>query len=183
VELGGIRRIVLGHADCDHRGAAPALKVPVYTHELEADAARADGPRRDYWDLSQLNPFARREYPVLFKLWDGGAVDVAGTVAEGDEIAGFKVVDFPGHAPGLIGLFREEDGLALCSDTLYTLDVESGIPGGPRVPNAAFNHDTEQARASLLKLADLEPKIVWAGHAGPVSGTDVVGQLRRAAGG
>ncbi|MFL5862157.1 MAG: hypothetical protein ACJ780_15480 [Solirubrobacteraceae bacterium] len=39
----------------------------------------------------------------------------AGTVAEGDEIAGFEVVDPPGHAPGLIGLFRRSDGLALIS--------------------------------------------------------------------
>lgn len=44
----------------------------------------------------------------------------------------------------------------------------------------AFDVDTEQARASIRKLADLGPAVVWAGHAGPVTG-DVAGQLRQAA--
>jgi hypothetical protein len=50
------------------------------------------------------------------------------------------------------------------------------------VPHAAFNQDTERARASIRKLADLEPSAVWAGHADPVTG-DVRGQLERAAAG
>src|SRR6202000_947968 len=51
-------------------------------------------------------------YPMLLRRWHGGAVKVAGTVAEGDEVAGFRVLHFPGHAPGLIGLWRESDRLA-----------------------------------------------------------------------
>ena len=47
------------------------------------------------------------------------------TVAEGDEVAGFRVHHFPGHAPGLIGLWRESDRLALVSDTVY-LATRSG---------------------------------------------------------
>jgi hydroxyacylglutathione hydrolase len=179
--LGGIRRVVLGHADCDHRGAAAGLAAPVYTHPLEVEAARSPAPQRAYWDLRKLAPHARLLYPGLFRFWDGGALEVAGTVREGDEIAGFRVVDLPGHAPGLIGLLREEDGLAICSDVLYTLNVETGIPGPARVPHPAFNHDTEQARQSLLKLAQMAPRVVWAGHARPVSGSDVPDQLIRAA--
>ena len=45
--------------------------------------------------------------PRLTRLWDGGPVQVEGTVSEGDDIAGFQVVAFPGHAPGMIGLWRE----------------------------------------------------------------------------
>ena len=33
-------------------------------------------------------------------VWDGGPVHVDGTVREGDRLAGFGVVDLPGHAPG-----------------------------------------------------------------------------------
>ena len=113
-------------------------------------------------------------------VWDGGPVQIAGTVEEGDEIAGFRVVHLPGHAPGLIGLWRESDRLALVSDCFYTLDVETTRKGAPRVPHAAFNYDTEQARASIRKLAALDPATVWAGHAGPLTG-DVAGQLERAA--
>jgi glyoxylase-like metal-dependent hydrolase (beta-lactamase superfamily II) len=102
-------------------------------------------------------------------------------VTEGEEIAGFRVVELPGHAPGLIGLFREEDRLALVSDCVYTIDPQTGIKGAARVPHPAFNADTEQARDAIRKLAELEPAIAWAGHAEPVSGDDVAGQLRHAA--
>ena len=112
-------------------------------------------------------------------MWDGGAVEIAGTVEEGDEVAGFRVIELPGHAPGLIGLFRESDRLALVSDCFYTLDPQTGIKGRARVPHPAFNISTEQAAASILKLAELEPSAAWAGHAEPVRG-DVVSQLRQA---
>jgi steroid delta-isomerase-like uncharacterized protein len=180
VRLGGIKRIVLGHVDCDHRGAAPAVGAPVYCHPAEQDAAVSDSPYRDYWDFMKLAPYARRIYPKLLASWDGGAVRVDGTVHEGDEIAGFKVIELPGHAPGLIGLFRESDRLALVSDCFYTVDPQTGIKGDARVPHAAFNVDSEQARASIRKLAGLEPSAAWAGHTEPVTG-DVRGQLERAA--
>ena len=179
--LGGIKRVVLGHADCDHRGAAPALKAPVYTHANEVEAAQSPAHRRPYWDLGKLPARVRPVYPLLFRSWDGGAVEVAGRVAEGDEIAGFRVVELPGHAPGLIGLFRAEDGLALCSDALYTVNAETGLPCGPRLPHPAFNLDPTRASASLLKLAALEPRVVWAGHSRPVAGPGVAERLVTAA--
>ena len=46
--LGGIRRIVLGHAHPDHRGTAPAFGVPVLCHPAEVQDAEGDGGRR-YW--------------------------------------------------------------------------------------------------------------------------------------
>jgi steroid delta-isomerase-like uncharacterized protein len=178
--LGGINRIVLGHVDCDHRGSAPALDAPVFCHPAEVAAAETDSPYRDYWDFTKLAPHARRIFPKVLATWDGGAVKVAGVVQEGEEVAGFRVLHLPGHAPGLIGLFRESDRLALVSDCFYTLDPQTGIKGSARVPHAAFNVDTEQARDSIRKLAALEPSIAWAGHAEPVSG-DVRSQLEHAA--
>jgi glyoxylase-like metal-dependent hydrolase (beta-lactamase superfamily II)/predicted ester cyclase len=178
--LGGIKRVVLGHADADHRGAAPGLGAPVFCHPAEREAAESPNPLRPYWHFDQLSPVGRFLFPRLLPAWDGGAVSVAGTVDEGDEIAGFKVVNLPGHAPGLIGLLRESDRLALVSDCFYTLDPQTGKKGGPRVPHPAFNDDTAQARRSIAKLAELEPAVAWAGHADPVTG-DVRAQLERAA--
>ena len=178
--MGGLKRIVLGHAHADHRGAAPGLGAPVSCHPDEvADAESPDEP--DYANYEQLeSPLARRAMPGLIKQWDGGPVKIADTVSEGDDVAGFEVKHFPGHAHGLIGLWRESDRLALVSDTLYTLDVQTGKFGGPRVPHRFYNHSTEQARESVRKLAALEPRQVWAGHANPVTG-DVAGELERAA--
>jgi glyoxylase-like metal-dependent hydrolase (beta-lactamase superfamily II) len=181
--LGGIRRVVLGHADADHRGAAPGLGAPVYCHPAERLAAESPSSFREYWDLSKLPSWARAVYPKLMRHWDGGPVEIAGTVEEGDEVAGFTVVGLPGHAPGQIGLFRESDRLALVSDCFYTLDVQTGIRGAPAAPHPALTQNAEQARDSIRKLAALDPATAWPGHARPVAGADVEGQLRHAAGG
>ncbi len=178
--LGGIRRVVLGHADADHRGAAPGLHAPVYCHPAERAAAESPEHHRPYWDRAKLDPRGRTVLWRLIATWDGGPVHIAGTLNEGDEVAGFTVVHLPGHAPGLIGLFRESDRLALVSDTVYTLDPQSGRRQPAHVPHPAFNQDTEQARASIRKLATLDPASVWAGHADPVTG-DVAAQLEAAA--
>jgi len=54
------------------------------------------------------------------------------------------------------------------------------VRGGPSLPHPAFNDDTELARASVRRLAQLDPMVVWTGHAGPVTG-DVAAVLDRAA--
>jgi len=177
--LGGIKRVVLGHADADHRGAAPALAAPVYCHEADRAAAESPEHYRDYWDRSKLDARGRTVLWRLISTWDGGPVEIAGTLTDGDQIAGFSVVHLPGHAPGLIGLFRASDRLALVSDAIYTLDT-SGRKEPAHVPHPAFNQDTEQARQSIGTLAALDPATVWAGHADPVTG-DVRAQLERAA--
>ncbi len=120
-------------------------------------------------DLSQL-PVApvRWIYPTLLRRWDGGAVKIAGTVSEGDEVAGFRVIHFPGHAPGLIGLWRESDRVALVSDVVYLVDsarLGRRCPKGEAsVPHPAWAWDHAKAKESVRKLAALEPTVVCAGH-------------------
>jgi hydroxyacylglutathione hydrolase len=158
------------------------LGAPVLCHPDEVADAEGSGGFR-YWPegLVGLPTPQRQIHRLLHRYaWDGGPVKIAGTVSEGDEVAGFRVIELPGHAPGLIGLYRESDGLALCSDTIYTLDIETGRKGGPRIPHPAFDADTDVARDSIRKLADIGPRVVWAGHCDPVSG-DVAAQLRAAA--
>ena len=177
--LGGITRLVLGHEHPDHRGIAPGLGVPVYCHaDGKADAETNGGEH--YFDWSKLRQPTRTVMPRLLKIWDGGPVKIEGTVAEGDDVAGFEVIHIPGHAPGQIALWRTSDRLALVSDCFYTLDINTGRKGHPRLPHRAFNQDTEQARASIRKLAALEPAAAWPGHTDPITG-DVKAQLEHAA--
>ena len=184
-KMGGIKRILLGHGHGDHRGAAPGAGAPVWCHVDERGDAEGDGGQ-SYFDYSKL-PVMTKAGPVralmpklVQTVWDGGPVRIEQTVTEGDTVAGFEVVHLPGHAPGLIGLWRESDRLALVSDCFYTLDPTTGEFGHPRVPHIAFNQDHEQAKASIRKLAALEPSTAWAGHADPVTG-DVRSQLETAA--
>jgi steroid delta-isomerase-like uncharacterized protein len=180
-QLGGLTRIVLGHGHTDHRGTAPAFDVPVLCHADEVADAEGSGGWR-YWDpeLRFLNPLHRRIHKLFHaRAWDGGPVRITGTVAEGDDVAGFRVVHLPGHAPGLIALWRERDRLALTSDVFYTIDMW-GRDREPALPLDGYNLDTEQARASLRRLAALEPATAWPGHAKPVTG-DVRAKLEAAA--
>lgn len=177
--LGGITRIVLGHAHVDHRGAAPYLGRDVFCHPSERSDAESDGGRH-YQDLDKLKPPARWVYQRLMPMWDGGPVTIAGTIEEGDDVAGFEVVHIPGHAPGQIALWRERDRLALVSDCFYTVDVYTGLRCSPRPAHDAFMLDPREARASIRKIAALEPAAAWAGHADPVVG-DVRTALERAA--
>jgi glyoxylase-like metal-dependent hydrolase (beta-lactamase superfamily II) len=105
---------------------------------------------------------------ILHRRWDGGAVKIADTIEEGDEVAGFKVFHFPGHAPGLIGLWRESDRLMLSTDTIYMVDSMrlKALPDDecPTVPHRVWNWDHDAAKESVRKLATLEPRTVWTGH-------------------
>ncbi len=146
--LGGINRIVLGHADADHRGTASGLGVPVFCHPLEVEAAGSDEPLRTYHRLDKLGIPARYVYRHLLRFWDGGAVEIAGTVAEGDDVSGFRVVHLPGHAPGLIGLFRESDGVALTSDCFYVIDPETVAQEAARAAGRRVQRGRPSRRAS-----------------------------------
>jgi hydroxyacylglutathione hydrolase len=168
--LGGINRVVLSHAHVDHRGSAPYLDAPVYCHPADKADAEGDGGLH-YADTSRLGFIpARLAMPGLLKYWDGGPVEIAGTVDEGDDISGFKVLHFPGHSPGQIALFRERDRLALSGDVFYTLNIQTSLKKPPQLPHDAFNWDPKQTRESLLRLASLEPSVAWPGHADPVRG-------------
>jgi hydroxyacylglutathione hydrolase len=177
--LGQIKRVILGHAHPDHRGAAPYLAAPILCHPDEKADAESDRGQH-YFDLSKLDIPSRYVMPVLLRRWDGGPVIIAGTLEEGESVAGFEVLHVPGHAPGLIALWRESDRLILTSDLFYTLDPQTGRHTPPSLPHSAFNLDGEQARASLLRVAEMEPQAAWPGHADPIVG-DVAEELMRAA--
>jgi hydroxyacylglutathione hydrolase len=176
---GGLRRVVLGNAHPDHRGGAPALRVPAFCHADERPDAEGDGGVH-YFDYGRLPFPASRLTPTFMRSFDGGPVEISDTLAEGDEVAGFRVVELPGHAPGLIGLFRDADALALVSDCVYMTSMW-GRPQPVAVPLDAYNLDTAQARESVRRLAALRPRAVWPGHRGPLAGPGVVTELERAA--
>ena len=177
---GGIQRVLLSHGHTDHRGVAPALGVAVLCHPLEVQDAEGSGGFR-YWppDLAGLPTPQRQIHRLLHRYAYGGPVEIAATVDEGDQIAGFRVIHLPGHAPGLIGLWREADRLALVSDCFETIDLW-GRDCPAHVPEPTYNLNTEQARESMRRLAALEPAAAWPGHGKPLTG-DVRAQLVQAA--
>lgn len=177
--LGGATRVVLGNAHADHRGGARGIGAPVHCHADDRADAESDGGEH-YFDFGLLPLVARPIVPRLFRGMDGGPLEVAATVAEGDRVGDFAVVHLPGHSPGLIGLWRERDRLALCNDAFTLFHPLAPLPGRrARIPHPAVSWSTEQARASAAKLAALAPATAWPAHFGPVTG-DVAARLRAA---
>jgi hydroxyacylglutathione hydrolase len=175
--LGGATRVVLGNPHADHRGGASAIGAPVHCHADDRADAEGDGGEHDF-DFGRLPLFSRPLTRRVMRSFDAGPVAVAGTVAEGDRVGDFEVVHLPGHSPGCIGLWRAADRLALTNDCFALFHPALPYPGRrPRVPHAAFNWSTERCRASIVKLAGLEPATAWPAHFGPLTG-DVAAQLR-----
>jgi glyoxylase-like metal-dependent hydrolase (beta-lactamase superfamily II) len=86
---------------------------------------------------------------------------------EGDEVAGFNVLDVPGHSPGHVAYWRERDRVLIAGDVLNNMDLRTGIPG-LHEPPVAFTNDPARNRESARKLAALGPALVCFGHGPPL---------------
>jgi len=182
-ELQGVEisMVALTHVHPDHQGVAKdvcqARGVPLACH---ADDVAAMEGTRPVQEAQAENPINK----VIRALWQGPPYKVERVLAEGDEVAGFRVIHFPGHAPGLIGLWRERDRVVLVSDTVYLVDSGRLKPlpeGEASVPHPAWAWDHEQAKASVRKLAALDPAVVGAGHEAPLRGESLRATLEQAA--
>ena len=142
--LGGINRIVLGHADVDHRGGGDrARRARCSATRPSASSRRGRRrparlpPRSSCCRLPRAGSTRR-----CSSYWDGGPVRSPGRSTRATTSAGFRVVHLPGHAPGLIALFRERDRLALTTDssTCSTSDTGLHAAAGARAPRVQPGH-------------------------------------------
>jgi hydroxyacylglutathione hydrolase len=170
-----VRALALTHAHGDHAGGAKkvcaAREIPYWVPEGDAAAAAAGRP-------VVRESFGPARGPLaLANGWPGRAPD--SLLSEGAEVAGFTVLDAPGHTPGHVIYWREADRVAIAGDVFFNLNLLTLRPG-LRPPPKAFTPDPERNRESMRRLAGLEPEIVCFGH-GPVLRTDAAATLRSAA--
>ena len=154
----------LTHAHPDHQGASHAvcerLAVPFWVGERDVDAAENPaliGQRQP------SHPLAR----FFYRTCTGRGHPVDRRLAEGDDVAGFRVIDVPGHSAGHVAFWRESDGVLVLGDVVNTADPLTLIPG-LREPKPYFTEDPAENRRSARKLASLEPQLVLAGHGPPL---------------
>lgn len=145
----------LTHAHFDHYGASHAvcekLGIPMWCGAADVEAVESGkmvGPGGRMVPAAKGHPIAK-------------------ALTEGDEVAGFQVLDVPGHSPGHVAYWRESDRTLVCGDVMWgTNPFRPG--GGLMEPFPFFSPDHKRNRESARRLAALEPALICFGHGTPL---------------
>ena len=164
-----LSQVALTHVHGDHNGVAKdvceARGIPLAVHADDAEVMERGGPPAE--ELAEMGAWAR----FVWRSWGGPAHEVERVLADGDDVAGFRVVHAPGHSPGEVIFFRESDRVAICGDVIRNLSYATLRPKLQEPPEQ-FNWDTAENRRSIRKLAALEPSLILPGHGGAVRDMD-----------
>ena len=152
----------LTHAHPDHQGASHAvcerLGIPLWCGADDADAME-QGTIAQSQPSSPLNTLVDR-------VWTGPPHPVARRLREGDEVAGFAVLEVPGHSAGHVAYWRESDRTLVLGDVLNGMNLVTARRG-LREPPKVFTVDPARNRESARRLGELEPALVCFGHGPP----------------
>lgn len=175
--------IILTHGHFDHVGALQALlkkwDVPVYAHEMELPYLQGQS------SYPPADPsVGGGAMSAMSFLYPKGPIDLRGHVKKlpaDNSIPGFrewKYIETPGHSPGHISLFRQQDRTLLAGDAFVTTKAESAfyaltfkehLSGPPKY----FTCNWASAKISVMKLAALNPEVVATCHGKPMSGEEM----------
>jgi glyoxylase-like metal-dependent hydrolase (beta-lactamase superfamily II) len=179
--------IILTHGHFDHVGSllklATEWNVPVYAHYLELPylTGKSNYPPPDPSVGGGLMAWMSFIYPSrpinlqtkIFALPEDGSVPA---------LKEWTYLHTPGHAPGHISLFREEDKVLIAGDAFVTTNQQSAISVMLQTkklygPPMYFTYDWEAADASVKNLLLLAPETVATGHGRPMYGKEMRKQL------
>jgi glyoxylase-like metal-dependent hydrolase (beta-lactamase superfamily II) len=154
----------LTHAHPDHQGSSHAvcerLGIPLWCGQGDVPAMETPGGISNSQAPGWLNRLQQR-------FWTGPPHPVARALVEGDEVAGFTVLESPGHSPGHVAYWRESDRVLILGDVLNGMNLLTAVPG-LREPPAIFTPDPARNRVSARRLAELRPQLVCFGHGPPL---------------
>jgi glyoxylase-like metal-dependent hydrolase (beta-lactamase superfamily II) len=156
-----ITSIIITHHHADHTGSLATLKevtrAKVIAHPADAPyidgSLSQPGPANPEWLSDILAP--------IHGLWATLPVAVDELVNDGDELpilGGIKILHTPGHTPGSISLFLEQEGLVIVGDVLSRSTL------GLSLPSKAFTIDLAQEIQSIRRLASLDFTSIGFGH-------------------
>jgi glyoxylase-like metal-dependent hydrolase (beta-lactamase superfamily II) len=165
--------LVLTHHDHDHMGAAAALKrlnpnIKIYASQQEAPYISAqEKPLRlkQAEELQKRLPPDQQDFGRAFceMLRQVEPVFVDEFLHDGERFnwcGGCRIIATPGHTPGHISLYIENDSIIITGDALALED------GSPVIANPQFTLDLKQAEISMNKLLSLKANAYYCYHGG-----------------
>nr|WP_240056645.1 MBL fold metallo-hydrolase [Bacillus mesophilum] len=177
------KAIILTHGHFDHVGAIIDLvekwNVPVFAHELEIPYLTGQknypepDPSVEGGLIAKMSPLFPHEGIDLGAHVQPLPAD--GTVPAMPE---WKWIHTPGHTPGHISLFRENDKILIAGDAFVTVKQESlykvltqeqEISGPPKYLTTDWN----AARSSVQTLQKLDPYVAITGHGIPMAAAEL----------
>ena len=147
------------HGHLDHAGGSAEVRrelgLEVWAPDGDAAAIESGQTETKAGWMERLGRFPR--------------CPVARRLREGDEVAGFAVLEVPGHSPGHLAFWREADRVLVAGDVFFNISLAT-LRYGLRNPPGPFTIDDATNRRSQRRLAELDPELVLLGHGPPVRG-------------
>lgn len=154
----------LTHGHFDHQGGSHAVSeafdVPLWCGRGDRDAVESGDP-------TALLPDPDGWLGRLSRRLGGPAHPVARVLEDGDSAGGFEVFETPGHTPGHLAFWREQDRVLILGDVLFRRNPVT-LRVGLTEPFEFATKDPAQNRGSARRLSALEPEIVCFGHGTPL---------------
>ncbi len=167
----------LTHAHPDHMGAShevcEQLGLPFWVGRDDVRAAEDPGTMATGFTRLPLVGLSLPRNPLgdlLLRTTSGPGHPVDHGLEEGDRLDSFVVLDAPGHTAGHVAFWRESDRTLIAGDVIWNFPRMMTPPG-------LVNSDGKALKASLAKLAALEPELVLFGHGPPLRDPARLAQL------
>jgi glyoxylase-like metal-dependent hydrolase (beta-lactamase superfamily II) len=175
--------ILMTHGHFDHVGALETLAddwdAPIYAHLLEQPYldGRSAYPPPDPTVGGGLMALTSPLFPK-------GPIDVGRRLrilpenGEVPHMNSWRWLHTPGHAPGHVSFWREQDRSLIVGDAFVTTRQESAYAAMMQKPEMHgppmyFTPDWDSARDSVRALAALEPELVVTGHGRAMRGDEM----------